>query len=304
MDGPIHYLAISPSSDLIAVDAFHLGANRCEIVVFDIAKDKRVVTLRYDPGGSTFGGLAFSRDGKSVIAAGGGGKVAINHWDIERGEIAKSLSPTGAGLVMTERWSVRRDSERKTVWIYDLEAQKEVAKFGGFPAKITGAAISPDGKHLALQDYDKVLRVLEVATGKEVQKRDYSFQMKCMLFARDEPTLVATPYGSAGSAAILDLKAGKSTSIFFPANALSGDGKMMAAHGPIEERTEKGRFIEHPDGVHIYSRQKQKIIATFPIEKDWQSGPMQFTPNNRYLVYCGGPAGGSVRVWDLSKLDP
>jgi len=126
--------------------------------------------------------------------------------------------------------------------------------------------------------------------------------MKWMLFVHDEPTLVATPITSGGSA-ILDLKAGKSTDIYFPAQAISADGKIAARRGPFVEVTEKGLFKEYPDSVYAYSRQRKKVIATFPIEKDWKSGPIQFTPNNRFLV-CAGAADGTVRVWDLSKLKP
>jgi WD40 repeat protein len=308
--GPIHFLAISPSSDLIAVDALQHPANCYAIALFSISSGKPVATFEYEPGGGAFGGLAFSRDGKSLISAGGDPKAAINHWDVESGKITKSWSGQGSGLLLTDRWLLTRDFPVcKTIWVYDLETQKEVAKLAGFASKVEMAAISADGKQIAvwedgggpLRPVDGPLKLWEVATGKQL--RDWGKQKFCidkMQFFRNEPTLAVV---GGGGLWLYDLKTGKAPAFTcFRMEAISGDGKMMASRGVFTEYADE-ETTRYPDGMHIYSVGKKKVIATLPVDKDWKSGPVQFTPNNRFLV-CAGAADGTVRIWDVSKLKP
>lgn len=104
-DRPIQLLAISPSSSLIAVDVYRIAGARDgritsghnEIVVFNLAKEKTETALRFgdDDSAGMLSGIAFSLDGKSVIASGGSRSAAINYWDIETGEITRTFSPAG-----------------------------------------------------------------------------------------------------------------------------------------------------------------------------------------------------------------
>ena len=301
-EGPIFHLAISPSSEIVAIDAFDFRAGGSMILLFDIAKEKKVGVFRYDRGnGAAFGGLAFSRDGKSLIAYGGERPGGIKYWDIQSGQVTKTLEAPGQGIAMTERWFVTRDfPECKTVKVLDLETGNQFAVLKDFPSKVEQAAISLDGKHLATYENDGPVKVFELPSTKRLFTFDYpKYSFRHMMFFKNQPTLaVLTP-----GLGLYDLKTGKMEPGvgFFSARAISPDGKMMARKGEVSQPTEKS-VKRYPNGLHILSTEKKKIIATFPVDPNWQPRQMQFTPDNRKLVAVGN--GGIVRVWDVSKLQP
>ncbi|MSQ96657.1 MAG: WD40 repeat domain-containing protein [Gemmataceae bacterium] len=300
--GPTFHLAISPSSEIVAIDGNDFRGGGHLIILFDITKEKKVGEFRYDPrNGAAFGGLAFSRDGKSLMAYGGERPGTIKYWDIQSGKVTKTLEAPGQGIAMTERWFVTRDfPECKTVKVLDLETWNQFAVLKDFPSKVEKAAISPDGKHLATYEYNGPVKVFELPSTKRLHTFDYpKYSLRRMMFLQNEPTLAVLSPGLA----LYDLKSGKMEpgAGFFPANAISPNGKMMAYQGEVDQPNDKDekRF---PKGLHILSNQKKKIIASFNVDPNWRPRQTQFTPDNRKLVAVGN--GGIVRVWDVSKLQP
>jgi WD40 repeat protein len=100
------------------------------IQLWDVATGKQADPVR---GGGGFI-VAFSPEGKRLAGVGGkqsgGGQGEVTVWDAEKLDVV---------------WSSKK------------------------PAKtVTGAAFSPDGKRLATCGWDKVVRVWEAATGKEL----------------------------------------------------------------------------------------------------------------------------------------
>lgn len=195
-------------------------------------------------------------------------------------------------------WSIRRDFPKcKTVWVYELETRRKVAELTGFTGKVEKATISKDGKMIALWEQGGPLRLWEVATKKELMKSDDLKDLQKLWFLDSEPGLAVLRCGLG----IYNFKEGKGVDTDFPAEAVSSDGKMMATRGKYTDYGED-KTTRYPDGVHVYSRQQNKIIATFKVDSAWKSGPMLFTPDNRRLVVAG--EGGVIRVWDVSKLKP
>jgi WD40 repeat protein len=252
--------------------------------------------------GQVSGGLAFSRDGKAVVASGGGGgRATINYWDIGTAKVTKSFVHEGGVMTLTQGWLVTRDfPDCMTLWIYDLETRTQVAKFAGLSAKVKHAAVSPDGKHLAIQDGDNVLKVMEIPGGKELFKLDYRREVSRLYFLHNEPKLAVLSNAGFG---IYDIGTGKAVGPgFFRTSAVSYDGKMLVSRGPQLYFGDKTKTL-YPDGVHIYSREKKKIIATLDVDTTWKSIATQFTPDNRKVISAGAND-GTVRIWDVSKLEP
>ncbi|MCS7159952.1 MAG: hypothetical protein RMJ19_05725, partial [Gemmatales bacterium] len=93
--------------------------------------------------------MAISPDGQKVYAV-----AQLIHENPGKG-------PTPAGIVECWNWT---QSKAKPVW--SLELSKLVGGVG--PTRPQILALSPDGKHLALADFDHV-KILEAATGKHVR---------------------------------------------------------------------------------------------------------------------------------------
>jgi WD40 repeat protein len=228
------------------------------------------------------------------------GATVIKYWDVQTEKVTKTFEGAGQGIAMTERWLVTRNfPDCKTVRVFDLEMGKQVAVLTDFPSRVEKAAISQDGKYLALLEDQGPLKIWELPGGKELLKWNYQ-SVSALLFFKNEPTLAILRGG--GGLAIYDLKTGKGTGPgFFNARAVSDDGKLMAMKGEVVYGEKKGTIKRYPDAVHILSREKRQIIASFNTEPKWEVRQLQFTPDGRYLLAAGGA--GIVRLWDVSKLE-
>src|ERR1700722_12611680 len=134
-EGVISVMAISPRSDMLAIDAFDFMASKRHIVLFDIKKEK-TIGVYHNEGGPVVQGLAFSKDGKSIISFSGkplpSGELGalVRFWDIESGqqERARSYLANGQGLTLTDRYIVtRRWPGANIVSVFDLEDRKRIA---------------------------------------------------------------------------------------------------------------------------------------------------------------------------------
>jgi len=144
--------------------------------------------FRTDVVGSVSAGVAFTPDGKTVISAAVTGR-AVQVWDTETGKLRRQISTKNisirdlnvsrdgqtiavSGLAYVE---IRKRADYVTA-IYDVATGKErqiltreTAEFQAFPHAIV---LTPDGNTLLSRDKLGAIRVEEVATGKEVSKRD------------------------------------------------------------------------------------------------------------------------------------
>ena len=164
----------------------------------------------------TPGRLALSPDGRSLAATDHGGLIRI--WDIESGERVHSFdtggpnvgafafSPDGRLLAAATRKRLANGSntspgpEANTVRLWDvasgrllllvLRRQRPSVQF---------VAFAPDGRYFASASADGVVRVWEVASGKEVYSRvEEGLVPLCLAFSPDGGTLaVGTEEGEA-----------------------------------------------------------------------------------------------------------
>lgn len=307
--GVISHTAIAPSSKVLAVDASDISANAKLIILFDTSEQKKIGTIKYTPGGIAFNSLAFSKDGKSLVVAGGIRSATpekttiVSYWNVPSGRLAKSIEVDGQVIAMNDRYVVARDlAGGNWTKIYDTETGDKIAELASFSPRYENASISPDAKYLGLLDDRGSVRVFDLPSGKSRFTLEFAqSSLPRMLFPGRSTIVVA----GGGATSTYDLKNGEPLAEakalrFFSPDTISRDGRLMARKGEVMQRIEQSIKV-HPDALHVLSTEKKKIIATFKVDPKWQIRTMQFTPDNQSLVATGG--GGIVRIWDVSKLD-
>ncbi len=112
------------------------------------------------------GDVAFSPDGK---------RIAVPVTAGSRG--------APAGLLIGEAGA--------SVWVWDLNTGAATPLAKGLMAAVGRVVFSPDGNHLATAGGDKVLRVWDVATGKELASLSTSGRVGALAFSPDGKSLAA-----------------------------------------------------------------------------------------------------------------
>jgi WD40 repeat protein len=164
-DEPFGDIAFSPDGRLVA------AAGGKHMRVYDLAEGR--VTHNWDVPGELYR-AAFRVDGRAVAAAGAGGVVCV--WDLAGGERADLTGPAGgveglafdpAGRLLAttshdgkvRAWEASRKPAGQKAW--QLLADGQFA---------SGAAFTPDGRHLAVGCPDGTVAVLRLANRGEIPR--------------------------------------------------------------------------------------------------------------------------------------
>jgi len=161
------------------------------------------------------GGLTFSRDGKTLVVAGGDGKIRF--LDAATGEVQRIL--TGHTNVIykavfsPDEKLLASSSRDRTARIWDVASGREVHKLGGFRCSVKAVTFSPNGKLIAVSGNDGMLKLWDVKTGIElkslvhINSADIDMATYALAFNRDGKKI----YGSNGDGTISewDVESGK-----------------------------------------------------------------------------------------------
>jgi len=126
--------------------------------------------------------MAFSPDGKILAAGGMDGTVRV--WDVASGDqLHKLEGPVTARYVPS-----------------GISSTDQFNKVGGrHRAEVWSVAFSPDGKHLVCGGQDKLIRVWDVSTGKELgQFRGHDGTVVGLAFSPDGKFLASTSIDMTG----------------------------------------------------------------------------------------------------------
>jgi WD40 repeat protein len=167
------------------------------IVLWDPRDDRRIATIvvGHTPGP---GHLAFSSDGGTIAATGGGhrfdfvdvatGRVRWIPMDEEVGPLIFSLDGSQLMIGM-------RDGSIRT---WDMGENRQIRKVQGHAGLVLGLALSPDGAVLASAGEDGTVRVWDVATGQELLcLTDCRARVNSVAFSPDGLSLAAADHSGA-----------------------------------------------------------------------------------------------------------
>jgi WD40 repeat protein/mono/diheme cytochrome c family protein len=170
-DKPVSYsqapvitaLAFSPDGAHIAVSAYR------EILLIPssgTAPAKRLGGLS-----ERFHGLAFSADGRMLVATGGTparfGEVQV--WDTAAAKLLRSMTVTGdtvfGGSLSPDGSTVAVGGSDNTVRLLDVNSGKELQKIGNHENWVLGTVFSRDGKRIVSVARDRAAKLTDTATG-------------------------------------------------------------------------------------------------------------------------------------------
>lgn len=239
--------AFSPNGKILAV-AYSQGVG-----LYDVATGKKLVFLE-NPGSNDSGNLSFSADGQRLALSKPGGegqKKTIPIWDVASGKKIASLAvkydyrvqvALSADGKLLASWGMRRNFDPRVqrpqnnlVQLWDVDAGKELRRIACPSFSVTAAALSPDGKRLALTDHTgATVSLWDTATGTLLRQFAARNESNALLrFFPDDKRLMACDYS--GAAQVWDSSSGKRLGVYYGPQcrlvsaAALGSGQMLLA---------------------------------------------------------------------------
>ncbi len=226
--GVVHAAAFSPDGKVIAVE------DKGQVAILDVETGKLQIRLG-KPDERGFNSLSFSRDGKRLAAGCGDmksrvwdvktgnmlreasghlatlspdGKILVSYWKyqiLSSSSVSVTNVDTGRDILRPEDlgdpWGVplfSQDGKSLLVPVFPEQTIVLDLATGKQPATIDGciAAVSPDGKMLAVWSGGRAFRLIDARTYKEIQPRAGHRQIvHCVAFAPDSQTVATTGDG-------------------------------------------------------------------------------------------------------------
>ena len=237
----------------------------------------------------------FTPDGSAFLAGGDAGpKGYIRLWDVATGKQLQQFAPGGdpwfnGGLFLPDgkhllTW-YHRDSN---LFLWDVVTGKLVRKFAGPGADPLSVAVAPDSKRCLAGGNDKVLRVYDLATGKELARLQ-GHGAKCYgVFSPDGKQVLS--YGLDKTLRLWDADNGKLLHTLVGHTAgctgvFSADGKQVLSYGP--DKT-----------LRLWDAATGKAVHSFAGPTDEVTGA-SFLPGGEKIVAWGKD--WTVRVWEVGS---
>jgi len=162
-------------------------------------------------------GLSFTRDGKTLVSA--GGDTNIKFWDVATGQVQRTLSGH-TNIVYKAVFSpneklLASSSRDHTVRIWDVATGRELHKLTEMKCSVKAVTFSPNGKTIAAVGNDGMLKIWDVESGKELaslihtDSKDVDISNYSVIFSRDGKKVYAG--NGDGSISEWDVATGKET---------------------------------------------------------------------------------------------
>lgn len=259
-----------------------------DIVLWDAATQTKLLRLPYV---SEVWGLAFSRDGRWLVASYTDGAILL--WDVKEREVAASFSEH-SGSVRAVTFSpdgqrLASASEDRSVVIWNVSEGRKEATLQGHSTRVTAVAFGPGGDWLVSSDQDghmirwdlKQHRIVWEFTHPRASSPDY-----CVVVSPDG-RWVAHSIGindSASGRSVVDFLGHKVGQMY--GMAFSPDGSKLIAVTPAGY-------------VTVWETETWQMVQQSQL-KDVQFICVRFTPDGRNFVT--GEDEGAVRLWQTEGL--
>ncbi len=137
------------------------------IILWDLNSKKRCGELRAGPKFARFRSVAFSPNGRLVLA-GGVNAWAVYLWDLETGKVRfinHEEEVEHVGFSPDGRYAL---SAGDSICLWEVETGKSVLRFKGHTKPVRGVAFSPDGRCVYSASMDRTIRKWDATKGEEI----------------------------------------------------------------------------------------------------------------------------------------
>jgi len=166
------------------------------------------------------GGMTLNRDGKTLVVAGGDGKIRF--VNMVTGAVQRTLTGHTNALYKPtfspDEKLLASSSRDLTARIWDVATGRELQKLTGYRCSVKAVAFTPNGRTLAASGNDGMLKFWDVKTGAELKSlvhknsADIDMATYALAFSRDGKKIYAG--NGDGTISEWDVASGKETKVW------------------------------------------------------------------------------------------
>lgn len=229
--------------------------------------------------------LGFSQDGKFVMIQ----KGSTRKWNLETGKEEFLLNPLLSSH--TEAYSANGKlaarANKETIMISDYADSKDLFTLTGHTDKVTVITFDPQGSILASGGDDKLIKLWDVKTGKELKALGANNSwIYSLAFSPDGKYLAGGTYNSVG---IWEVESGKLMRTF---DVAAGPYSLV-----FDARGSRLAVGGTDNNVQVRNVNSGALIYTLKGHTNWASA-LTFSKDGKLLA--SGSWDKSVKLWDLS----